>query len=289
MLKKLQYCGLLVSFVVAGALGAQQPASGEMACAPEKTAQEMLGKFTQLKKDSSSVGKVFNAVIEKCKEPAIDVAQLLPCAIVVYALANVVNGYGHVAMSHILFDVEESLQVDVGCGGKLCKMGNLQIQKFPMLGVSVTGAGIASRNGWDSYETSFNVMHKFVGGAATPTFLYACITTICKCCTYIDGKPFPKITLKNILTGFSPFQTIVQTKALSITQKRFLLNLTFVMSTALFFQMLCAGIDSFKEMKSYIIDGLVLASFLTSESIVVKKYYDARKQLLYPVALQPAQ
>ncbi|MFA6263239.1 MAG: hypothetical protein WCW33_00605 [Candidatus Babeliales bacterium] len=258
--------------------------------------QECLSKFAQGKNDPSAVSKAFNTVIETCKDPSIDIAQLLPCAFVVYALAAITHEYGHVAMTNILCNVKKRTEVYVGrksSSPPLFSIGHLHFMQLPLIRGDFSNDSARLRNGLKIYEGLCKGISAGFGGISAATFLYACIKAICTYCAYVDGKKFPNITLKNIFTGFGPFQTIVQTKALSNRQKRFLLNLTFVMCTALSFQMiyggfevLCTLFSSKTAEKLYLLVQLTTA---ISDCIIFKKYYDARQQLLHPnpVELQP--
>ncbi|MFA6264038.1 MAG: hypothetical protein WCW33_06215 [Candidatus Babeliales bacterium] len=308
MLKPLKYCCLLVSFVVAGALGAQQPASVVSKNASEKMAQEMLIKFAQGKNDPSAVSKAFTTIIETCKEPSIDIAQLLPCAIFVYLLATIVHEYGHVGALNAFCKVEKPTEVYIGRARRqpLFSIGHLHFMNFPWIMGEVSnekllvvpscgGAGNNAgqrydevnnyriRPGLESYNGLCEGIGRSAGGASAAALLYTCIALVCKYCTYVDGKPFPKITLKNVITGFSPFQTIVQTKALSLAHKRVLLNLTFVMCTALFFQMTYGVHEVIANEKNANIGKFLRWTFTAAcDCVLFKKYYDARTQLLCP-------
>jgi hypothetical protein len=310
MLKMLKYCCLLASFVVVGVLGAQNPAAVVRENAPEKMAQEMLSKLAQGKNDPTAVSKAFTTIIETCKEPAIDVAQLLPCAIVVYVLAAIIHEYARVGALNVFFEVSKSTEVYIGRKRKqpFFSIGHLHFMNFPWImgnfsNIKLVAASQSGprkkydevndytiRQSLKNYEGLFKGIRDSAGGLSAAALLYTCITAICKYCAYVDAKAFSKITLKNLLTGFSPFQTIVQTKALSTAHKRFLLNLTFVMCTAFFFQVIYGEHRVVKQVVGpyggrlssdrvnavWYLNGLLLA---VADGVIFKKYYDARKLL----------
>jgi hypothetical protein len=68
------------------------------------------------------------------------------------------------------------------------------------------------------------------GGLGAAITLYGLLSAITAYCSYCDNKSLYEIIIGSFYNGCSPFQYVINTKNLSFTQKRILLNISLILS-----------------------------------------------------------
>ncbi len=305
MLKRLKYCLLLITFA---SIGAQAPDDVTSSIKDAEFVDETLCADTDLVQTQTSNYK--NEFKELSKEFLIDVAQIWLLEFLISSIATITHESGHAVAAKALLDVPNPIQIYIGTTTpetmpqrRLFSLDNMHFYNiFPWKrGITRVGRKRSIKQNHDAYEnielsiasaTELSIAY-VAGGLSTAAFMYTLLSTITGYCSYCDNKGLFEITLKSFINGASPFTYILNTKALSLKQKRFLLNATLVISLSLIDQFFygCTPYRSGDGMKIWkefmdvsgaplkIAHGLSILGRWGCWALLIKKYCDARKKL----------
>lgn len=234
------------------------------------------------------------------RDLSIDAVELGASALIVGALATIVHEWGHVAAASTVFAMVNKPQVHIGTTNPeqdasllWFSIGNTHFyKKFPWFtGHSQSPYAFADQDPWLREKRMF---HTAAGGMSAALFLYNALTSIMAYLSYCDDKALGEIIDTSCRRALSPFLSILQTQNLSFQQKRFLMNLTFVMCYSLIFNLIYGllplndGGDGmriwedglgFSDEALSILRGVTTIGYLSCVCWLVKSFYESRKAL----------
>ena len=230
ILKTLKYCLLLTIFTSAFAQQSDDLTNSikksevvaETLCVDSGINNDLVDKYKQL-----------------FKELFIDAAQIEGLELAIFSISTIVHELGHATTAKTLFDVRDPIQIHIGtytaeeATPRLFSLGNMHFYK--------TTPWIRGRTEWEAYikqEQKYSLktnlaIEAAAGGLSSAAFMYFLLSAITWYCAYCDNKKLSEITLKSLINGAIPFTYILNTKNLSIKQKRFLINATLVICLSL--------------------------------------------------------
>ncbi len=293
MLKTLKYCLLLITFV---SIGAQTPDDVTSSIKDAEFVDETSCADTNLVQNHTSNNN--NEFKELCKEFLIDFAQIETLELAIFSMGTITHELGHAASAKSLFYLHKPIQIRIGTRTpettpKLFSLGkNMHFYKTIPWTRGLTDFGDyvdVKQSKVAIYPATVTV----AGGLSAAAFMYFLLSAITGYCAYCDNKKLSEITLKSFLNGASPFSYILNTKNLSIKQKRFLINTTLVICLSLIFDLFygCTpyrggdGVEIWKEYMGVADTPLKIAHVLSTLGawscwiFLIKKYCDARKKL----------
>ncbi len=294
MLNVLKYCLLLITFVSAVA---QQSDDSKESIENSKIIAETLCIDTD--NIQAQDLHINNDLTELCKEFFIDVAQIELLDFFIFSTATITHELGHAITLNALFDVHDPVQIHIGTrtpeeNPLLFSLGNMHFYKtIPWRNGLTKSMEVSIKKNREIYRNIDSLIRAASGGLSAATMLYIFLSAITGYCAYCDNKKLSEVTLKSFINGASPFSYILNTKNLSIKQKRFLINATLVICFIFIFELFygCTpyhGGDGVKIWRKYmgvtgaplkIVHVLSTLGAWGCFALLIKKYCDARKKL----------
>lgn len=294
MLRVLKHCLFLIFFVSVAAQQSDDLTNSIKESAP--TAENLYTDVDNIKNQDSNAD---HALLEKCKELLIDAIQIEALELVVFAIDTITHELGHAIAAKSLFYVRDPIQIHIGTNTpettpKLFSLGNMHFYKTIPWKKGLTKIITHTKRGREAYDKIDDCIFTSAGGMSAAAFMYILLSIITGYCAYCDNKSSSEIILKSLINAPSSFSYILNTKALSYKQKRFLINATLVISLSLIFNIFygCTpykGGDGVEIWKDYmgltgiplkIAHGLSVLGAWGCWILLIKKYCDARKKLL---------
>ncbi|MFA6263828.1 MAG: hypothetical protein WCW33_05520 [Candidatus Babeliales bacterium] len=241
-------------------------------------------------------------LLQKCKELFVDVAQIGILEFFIFSLAVIAHEVGHLIAAQSLLEVRpnEPITVDIGTYTPqetplLFSWGNIRFYRDLPWTKGQTSLSPLAKKGSEAFEKYRNFYTGIIivaGGLSGAAFLYMLLVVITAYCAYADGKGLSEVALKSFINAASPFSYIVNTKALSDTQKRFLLNAVLVIGLYLIYNIFygCTpyragdGVRIWKKNLGVTGSTLEMVHCLSALgawgcwALLVKNYCDARKK-----------
>jgi hypothetical protein len=245
-----------------------------------------------------------NEVVRLYNEFLIDVAQVEILEVFIISIATIIHEVGHAVVGNILFDVTGPAQIYIGTitpekDPALFSLGNMHFYKeIPWKKGHVKWRKIRFKKSRAAYKKIDDAILSSAGGLSGASFMYILLTAISGYCAYRDkceNEESFKIIFKSFFNAFNPFSHILDTKKVSLEQKRFLLNATLVICLTLIFNIFygclpyCGGdgLSIWKNNLNITGASLMVVHVLSTLGAwgcwiyLIKKYCEARKKL-YP-------
>ena len=255
--------------------------------------------FVDLCKEQNNDSFISPDLTDWCKEFIIDIAQICAMEFFISSLATIAHESGHAIAAKSLFDVYDPIQIHIGTfnpnsTSKLFSINNMHFYKnIPWKRGLTISRDLGIKKDRKSYKNIDLGIKSIAGGMSASILMYILLSTITGYCAYLDNKGLSEILLKSFINGSSPFYYILDTKNLSLKQKRFLLNVVLVTCLCLIDQFFYGYTpsrsgDGMKVWKEYIgltniplklVHGLSLLGEIGCWVMLIKKYCDARKKL----------
>jgi hypothetical protein len=296
MLKTLKYWLLLVIFASATA---QQSDDSVTLIKDSEFADETLCIDTDnIQNQDGSNHALTEKYKDLFKELFTDIAQIETLELIVFSIATIIHELGHAAAAKSLFEVRDPIQIHIGTRTpettpQLFSLGNMHFYKTIPWVRGLTGFRY-KKHGQAALQKTCLGFFTVAGGLSAAVFMYVLLAAIAAYCAHCDNKGLFEISLKSFINGSSPFSYILNTKALSCKQKRFLLNAVLVICLTLIYHIFygctpyCNSGDGITIWKEYIgitgtplkiVQGLSVLGVWGCWALLIKKYYDARKKL----------
>ncbi|MFH1253829.1 MAG: hypothetical protein V1646_00160 [bacterium] len=238
-------------------------------------------------------------LLELCKELFIDAAQIEGLELAIFSIDTISHELGHAIALKTLFDVHDPIKIHIGTRTpeetpQIFSLGNMYFYKtIPWKSGLTKSMAVSIKKSRTAYENIDSCIGTAAGGLSAAAFMYTLLSAITCYCAYSDNKKLSEIALKSFINGTSPFSYILNTKNLSIKQKRFLINATLVICLSLIFDLFygctpyCGGDGVVVWKKHMGVTGIPLKIVHVLSTLgawgcfalLIKKYCDARKKL----------